>query len=358
VRPTKRLAGGARYPLPDGDPDLEVPLKALEPMTRSCDPRAGAPRAASGAAPLLLCLAGAVLAGGLGGATLAAAGTQRAVQLESAAAPSGAEGIFFLAHRGGAGEVPENTLAAFRHAWSFGGIPEVDLQTTKDGVIIAFHDDTPARTTSASLWERYWPISSFRFDAIRRWDVGTSFDPRFAGETVPSLREVFSEMRGRPDRQVYLDPKGVDPQQLGALIDEFGVGGRVIFSSSSQERCVSLRRITAGVRTMMWIGGSRERVQEGFRRVAATGFRGLDQIQLHLRPVPTDGEPIRYEVDSGFLLEAHETAREARVELGVFPYEFDDHSLRGLLGLGIRWFGTDYPKRFGESVRRWSRSAR
>jgi glycerophosphoryl diester phosphodiesterase len=306
------------------------------------------------------CLATAVLASGLGGPTLPATGTERAAEGERGAAPSGSDGVHFLAHRGGAAEAPENTLAAFRHAWLFGGIPEVDLQTTKDGVIIAFHDDTPARTTTAPFWLRYWPTSSFTFEEVRRWDVGKRFDPSFAGERVPSLREVFGEMRDRPEREVYLDPKEFEPEQLGALIEEFGMGRRVILSLSRHEQCVSLRQIAPGVRAMLWIAGSPERIRERLRRVAAAGFRGIDQIQIHLRPVrgdpSTDGEPIRYELARGFLQEASETTREAGVEFGVFPYAFDDQSLGGLLGLGIRWFGTDEPRRFDESVRRWKRS--
>src|SRR5262245_42707714 len=43
-------------------------------------------------------------------------------------------------HRG-AGELkPENTLEAFQLGWNWGTIPECDMQTTRDGVIVTFHD--------------------------------------------------------------------------------------------------------------------------------------------------------------------------------------------------------------------------
>jgi hypothetical protein len=162
-------------------------------------------------------------------------------------------------------------------------------------------------------------------------------------------------MRDQPARQVYLDPKKIDLERLGALIQEFGVGPRVIFSLSSQERCAVMRGVSPGVRTQMWFGGDRERIRAKLSAVGATGFRGIDQVQLHLYPTRTEDDRIRYQLDARFLRKARETARKAGVEFSVFPFDFDDTSLGALLDLGIRGFGTDYPERFAATVRRWRR---
>src|SRR5205085_12692618 len=47
-----------------------------------------------------------------------------------------------IAHRGGAGLRPENTLAAFAHALDLGvdGF-ELDVHVAKDGAVVVFHDD-------------------------------------------------------------------------------------------------------------------------------------------------------------------------------------------------------------------------
>ncbi len=51
--------------------------------------------------------------------------------------------IYFQAHRVTIVEAPENTLPAYRHAWRiFGAIPEVDVRTTADGVLVCLHDAT------------------------------------------------------------------------------------------------------------------------------------------------------------------------------------------------------------------------
>src|ERR1041384_1766060 len=44
------------------------------------------------------------------------------------------------AHRGAGIEYSENTLEAFEHGWNLGVTPECDVRTTKDGVIVCFHD--------------------------------------------------------------------------------------------------------------------------------------------------------------------------------------------------------------------------
>ena len=74
--------------------------------------------------------------------------------------------------------MPENTLAAIRYTWRFfGGIPEVDVRTTVDGVMVCIHDDTLGRTTNAS--PPNLKVSERTFHELRQLDAGGGFHSRF-----------------------------------------------------------------------------------------------------------------------------------------------------------------------------------
>jgi glycerophosphoryl diester phosphodiesterase len=92
-----------------------------------------------------------------------------------------------IAHRGGSLEAPENTMAAFRHAIELGmRFVELDVQMTRDGELVVIHDETLDRTTDGS-----GPVRDYTLEEIRRFDAGSSFDIQYAGERVPTLREVL-----------------------------------------------------------------------------------------------------------------------------------------------------------------------
>ena len=60
----------------------------------------------------------------------------------------GLESPVGIAHRGGAAEHPENTMAAFEHAVKLGcRCVETDIRATKDGVAVVFDDENLARLT-------------------------------------------------------------------------------------------------------------------------------------------------------------------------------------------------------------------
>jgi glycerophosphoryl diester phosphodiesterase len=61
------------------------------------------------------------------------------------------DGPIAFAHRGGALEAPENTMAAFSYAVELGySYIETDVHVTADGVLLAFHDDVLDRVTDAA----------------------------------------------------------------------------------------------------------------------------------------------------------------------------------------------------------------
>jgi glycerophosphoryl diester phosphodiesterase len=105
-----------------------------------------------------------------------------------------------IAHRGASSERPENTLAAFRRAIALesDGI-ELDVQVTRDGVPVVFHDASLRRLTGTSgqLSHKSWPD-------LRRLKVrGT--------ESIPRLADVLRLTRGLIVVQIEMKSGPVAP---------------------------------------------------------------------------------------------------------------------------------------------------
>jgi glycerophosphoryl diester phosphodiesterase len=140
-----------------------------------------------------------------------------------------------MAHRGGRGLWPENTLYAFEHAVELGvDVLEMDIHTTADGVPVVMHDDTVDRTTNGS-----GPIHSFTLEELKGLDAGydwssddgQTFPYRSQGITVPTLEEVFTTF---PDIPLNIEIKQEEPSMVAPfcqLLREHDLGDHVLVAS-------------------------------------------------------------------------------------------------------------------------------
>ena len=89
-------------------------------------------------------------------------------------------------HRGASGHAPENTLPAFKMAADMGadGV-ELDIQQTKDGVIVVCHDETIDRTSSGAGW-----LKDFTFEELRRLYFSNG-NAAYEDVKIPTMEEVF-----------------------------------------------------------------------------------------------------------------------------------------------------------------------
>ncbi|MEX2187179.1 MAG: glycerophosphodiester phosphodiesterase [Pirellulales bacterium] len=95
-----------------------------------------------------------------------------------------------VAHRGASHGAPENTIAAIRLAWEQkADAVEFDVYLTKDGQIVVIHDADTKRTAGVAR-----KVVDQSFAELRKLDVGSWKHARFAGEKIPSLAEVLSEI--------------------------------------------------------------------------------------------------------------------------------------------------------------------
>ena len=95
---------------------------------------------------------------------------------------------WIIAHRGGALEAPENSMAAIRRARRAGTeAVEIDVRVSADGHAVVFHDEEIAISKTTKR-----PVSELSLAELRKIDVGKAFDARFAGERIPTLDEVLA----------------------------------------------------------------------------------------------------------------------------------------------------------------------
>jgi glycerophosphoryl diester phosphodiesterase len=137
-----------------------------------------------------------------------------------------------IAHRGGAHDAPENTLAAFRLAWETGidGI-EGDFRLTRDGKIVCVHDATTGRTAGIRL-----SVAGSSLARLRELDVGIWKGEGWAGERIPTIEEVIATVP--PGKRLVIElksgPEIVLPLQKALAGSGLNPGQAVILAFSEE----------------------------------------------------------------------------------------------------------------------------
>jgi glycerophosphoryl diester phosphodiesterase len=153
--------------------------------------------------------------------------------------------IQVMAHRGASAYAPENTLAAFRLAieqradWL-----EMDVQQTKDGQLVVFHDLRMERTTNGR-----GALRDLTLDQVQQLDAGSWYDGKFAGERVPTFEEVVALAR---ERDVRIFPEVKDPrlypgieERMAGVISAYGYEEKTVIQSFDMTSLERLRQINS-----------------------------------------------------------------------------------------------------------------
>lgn len=130
-------------------------------------------------------------------------------EAEERSAPVVPERTQVIAHRAGAALAPENTLAAFEKTLTTGACAaEIDIRMTRDGVLVVAHDDSLERTTGVKR-----NIHEIRCEEIQGLDAGSWYAGDFAGERIPTLKEMMTAAQGKIGLMIELKCAG-DGQEL------------------------------------------------------------------------------------------------------------------------------------------------
>lgn len=169
-----------------------------------------------------------------------------------------------IAHRGASGYAPEHTFFAYDKAKNELGADyiELDLQMTKDGNLIAMHDETVDRTTGGKF---HGPVKNYTTAQLKQMDVGSWFNqknpqyanPKYAGAKVPTLDEILT--RYGPDTNYYIETKSPDvypgmEEKLLDTLNKHGMltsdklkNGQIVIQSFSQESLLKMKKLNPNI---------------------------------------------------------------------------------------------------------------
>lgn len=142
-------------------------------------------------------------------------------------------GPWIVAHRGAITEAPENTIPAFERAVSHGvdGI-ELDVQLTRDGIPVIYHDRTLERISGEKT-----VLSSLSYARLQEFDFGGWFSHEFSGEAIPTLESIL--LRYAKQTALMIEIKSVSNRRRALEVKE-QVAQTVV---DMIRRCVPLDRL-------------------------------------------------------------------------------------------------------------------
>lgn len=151
------------------------------------------------------------------------------------------------AHRGASDYAPENTLSSFYLGLMQGanGL-ETDVQKTRDGVLVLFHDETLDRVT-----DHKGRICDYSFEELKKVKVygncATGFFDRII--TLREFLEKFSDL----DLNFAIELKGPDVEkETLEMAKEFDVLGKTTFTSFQYEYLEKIKKLSPAAR-VGWI---------------------------------------------------------------------------------------------------------
>jgi glycerophosphoryl diester phosphodiesterase len=239
-----------------------------------------------------------------------------------------------IAHGGGDGLFPENTMLAYQRSTALGSeVIDLDVQLTGDGTLIAFHDPTLDRTTNGTGLVRNKTYAQIRLlDAGYRFNKGGKYPFRSKGVRVPTLKAVLEKF---PTKLATLDLKDQRISVVKPVCDlVLGLQRTesIYIGVDTNEQVLEFRRVCPQLHTS---GTSEER--QAMRAARESGDTSYRTKQLVSQP--------RYLSDDGTKRVTAETlAFSHSLNIAVLTWVIDDPQvMRELIELGVDGIYTRRP---------------
>jgi glycerophosphoryl diester phosphodiesterase len=234
-----------------------------------------------------------------------------------------------IGHRGDPRMAPENTLPSIISAFDMGaGMVEIDVQLSRDGVPVVFHDeDTLGRTTNGR-----GRVGDLTLAQLKQLDAGSWQSSRWAGTRIPTLAEAMVAARARGGR-LLIDLK---EEAMGAAIADvirqvrFPSHMLVVGAWTETQRADAIRHLP-GAQVLKTDSEPTTWTAADFEAERSRGIAGFE--------VGDNWTP-------GFIEAAHAHG------MPVYAYTINDEpTMRRLIALGIDGIETDDPALLSRVVR-------
>lgn len=295
-----------------------------------------------------------------------------------------------IAHRGARAFAPENTLPAIRMARRLGAnVVEIDVQMSRDGELIVFHDDDVTRCSdgvhrfpgridygvSAFTWQELsvldagtWYahelarspgtrqpfLQDLAAEEVERWITAADADEYRSGSVrIPRLREALAAAH-ESELVVILEIKTIPRRYPGiaakslALVRELKMESETMISSFDHALLADVRAQTDTIATGVLTAQRLYRPLEYVQALAADAFEpgcadADDVLRRGVAPEDIDTDGIRELTGAGLLVNVWSENAESR--------------MRALIEAGVTGIFTDYPNRLGRVLMDMGRCA-
>ena len=209
------------------------------------------------------------------------------------------------AHRGYSAAAPENTLPAFQLAIDHGcERAELDVQMTKDGIVMVTHDANLRRCAG-----RNGNIYNLTYDEVRRLDAGRWFGQKYTGTRVPTLEEVLDQCKGRIQLNIEIKPNAATPEleaETVRIIYEKGFEHDCVITSQSYDTLCKVKELAPEIQTgyilALGVGSYYDLPAADFFSVESTFITPGMVQQIHLRGKTISAWTVNRQEDASDLL--------------------------------------------------------
>lgn len=222
-------------------------------------------------------------------------------------------------------------MAAFRRALELGANAiETDVQMTSDGHLVLIHDESLQRTAGSPKL-----VKDVTLEELKLLDAGSWFRPEFAGERIPTLRELLELVKPHEGVQINIELKNgivLYPGLEQAVLDEIreqGMSERIIISSFNHYSLALCKQLAPEARTgVLYMEG----LFEPWEYASRIGADALHAYHYAVLP--------------------EWTAQAAERGIAYHPWTVNEPAeMRRLLQAGVAGIITDYPDRLGELIK-------